>query len=112
MTYADMCRKAEETGAIRRPVYVEYNENDEGQLVAKAWTVEDLWEMLTETWSITKYKDSQKYFACGFFGDFLSSSKQLGEEFDTPQEALLWAVMFEKGWLWTGHEFKLQARPA
>jgi len=28
------------------------------------------------------------------------------DEFDTLAEALLWAVMFERGWIWTGEKFE------
>ena len=121
MSYPEMCFAAERTGAIElRRDDVDVVFNREGEKIipmtdiydaistgeyARAWTCEELWGMLgPEGHSQFCFQPIPNALGCALSYPVKNFSKV--QYHASLVEALLFAVMYERGWLWDGKEFK------
>jgi hypothetical protein len=90
MSYLEMCKAAWETDAILE----QYDNNGNLQL----WTSYELAGMIKDTSSFSFGKRNGAWYIWDEHGG--------GSAFWSFPESLLFAVMFERGWLWNGQTFE------
>jgi len=135
MVYHEMCFAAEDTGAIsldispycfvskrnknhngiatKKEIGKEWGARIKNGHLARRWLCDELIKLLCKepysTWMLVKHKSSNEdkeiYFIVNGNDNNIHS-----DDFNMPEEALLWAVMRERGWRWKPESNKFEKR--